>query len=153
MRADIKAALKKNKEISRMFSTFGFKKNYERIEDYLSEDETVLYIRHGNVKMNNQGELKESAFSIKDKQPVILAITDKRIMIYYRILFDEKLEQIPINEVRSFDFKRNRFTSSVFRITGLTKSVDLDLSCNADEVRLLNDTLTKLLNKHNKSIY
>lgn len=145
MREDIKVALNKNKEINRMFSTFGFKKNYERIENYLSEDETVLYIRNGNVKINNQGELKENAFSIKDKQPVILAITDKRVMIYYRILFDEKLEQIPISDLRSFDFKRNGLTSSVFRITGLTKSVDLDLTCNADEVKLLNDILSELI--------
>jgi len=146
MRVDIKAALDKNKEINRIFSTFGFKKNYERIENYLSEDETVLYIRNGNVKIDNQGKLKENAFSIKGKQPVILAITDKRVMIYYRILFDEKLEQIPISDLRSFDFKRNGLTSSVFRITGLTKSVDLDLTCNADEVKLLNDILSNLIN-------
>src|SRR5690606_23632021 len=142
MRDDIKAALNKNKEINRMFSTFGFKKNYERIENYLSEDETVLYIRNGNAKVNNQGELKENAFSIKDKTPVILAVTDKRVLIYYRILLDEKLEQIPISDLRSFDFKRNGLTSSVFRITGLTKSIDLDLTCNAGEVKLLNDTLS-----------
>lgn len=145
MRDDIKAALNKNKEINRMFSTFGFKKNYERIENYLSEDETVLYIRNGNAKVNNQGELKENAFSIKDKTPVILAVTDKRVLIYYRILLDEKLEQIPISDLRSFDFKRNGLTSSVFRITGLTKSIDLDLTCNAGEVKLLNDTLSKLI--------
>lgn len=145
MREDIKAALNKNKEINRMFSTFGFKKNYERIENYLSEDETVLYIRNGNAKVNNQGELKENAFSIKDKTPVILAVTDKRVLIYYRILLDEKLEQIPISDLRSFDFKRNGLTSSVFRITGLTKSIDLDLTCNAGEVKLLNDTLSKLI--------
>ncbi len=145
MREDIKAALNKNKEINRMFSTFGFKKNYERIENYLSEDETVLYIRNGNAKVNNQGELKENAFSIKDKTPVILAVTNKRVLIYYRILLDEKLEQIPISDLRSFDFKRNGLTSSVFRITGLTKSIDLDLTCNAGEVKLLNDTLSKLI--------
>ncbi|MBU5439502.1 PH domain-containing protein [Tissierella sp. MSJ-40] len=145
MRADIKTALEKNKEINRLFNTFGFKKNYERIENYLSEDETVLYIRNGNVKIDNSGELKESGFSIKDKTPVILAITDKRVLIYFRVLFDEKLEQIPIKEIRTFDFKRNGLTSSVFRITSLTKSVDLDLTCNADEVKLLNDTLLTLI--------
>lgn len=145
MREDIKAALNKNKEINRMFSTFGFKKNYKRIENYLSEDETVLYIRNGNVKVNNQGKLKENAFSIKNKTPVILAVTDKRILIYFKILFDERLEQMPIKEIRSFDFKRNGLTSSVFRITGLTKSIDLDLTCNAGEVKLLNDVLSKLI--------
>ncbi len=145
MRADIEAALNKNKEINRLFSTFGFKKNYKRIENYLSEDETVLYIRNGNAKIDNQGELKESSFSIKNKTPIILAITDKRILIYYKILLNEKLEQISISDLRSFDFKRNGLTSSVFRITGLTKSVDLDLTCNAGEVKLLNDTLSKLI--------
>lgn len=147
MRADIKEALDKNKKANKIFSTFGFKKNYERIENYLMEDETVLYIRNGNAKIDYHGELKENAFSIKDKMPVILAITDKRILIYYKVLFNEKLEQIPISDVRSFDFKRNALTSSIFRITGLTKSVDFDLTCNANEVKLLNDTLASLIQK------
>lgn len=145
MRDDIRRALKRNKEANKLFTTIGFKKNYERIGKYISADEEVLYIRNSNVKMDNPEELKESTFSIKDKLPVIFAVTDKRILIYFKILFDEKLEQIPISDLRSFDFKRNGLTSSVFRITGLTKSIDLDLTCNAGEVKLLNDTLLKLI--------
>lgn len=143
MRTDIKSALNRNKEVNRFFSTLGFKKNYKQIEYYLSEDEVVHYIRNGNVKIDSQGELKESGLEIKDKQPVILAITDKRVLIYYKILFEEKLEQIPIEEIRSFDFKRG-LTSSVFRIKALTKNIDFDLTCNRNELKLLNDVLSKL---------
>lgn len=145
MREDIKLALDKNKENNKLFNTLGFKKNYENIEKYISNDEKVLYIRNGNVRMNNTGDLKESGFSIKDKSPVILTITDRRLLIYYRILFDEKLEQIPIKEIRSFDFKRNGLTSSVFRITSLTKSIDLDLPCNPKETQLLNNILSEII--------
>lgn len=145
MREDIRLALDNNKKANKLFNTLGFKKNYERIGEYISNDEEVLYIRNGNVKTNNVGELKESAFSIKDKSPVILAVTNKRVLIYFKILFDEKLEQFPVKEIRSFDFKRNGLTSSVFRITSLTKSVDLDLPCNSGETQLLNNTLSGLI--------
>ncbi len=145
MRLDIQKALDKNKEVNKLFTTFGFKKNYERIGDYLRDDETVLYARNGNVKMNNNGDLKESGFSIKDKSPVIIVVTDKRVLIYFKVLLDEKLEQFPIGEIKSFDFKRNGLTSSIFRVTTLIKSVDIDLTCSAGEVKLLNNVLSELI--------
>lgn len=147
MRRDIKQALDRNKQINKFFTTVGFKKNYEKIEKYLSGDEKVLYARNGNVRMDYSGELKQSSFSIKDKSPVIFMITDKRLLIYFRILFDEKLEQIPIKEIRSFDFKRNAMSSSVFRITTLRKTVDIDLTNNAEEVKYLNSVIEGMLNK------
>lgn len=147
MRHDIKQALDKNKEINKFFTTMGFKKNYERIEKYLSGDEEVLYARNGNVRMDFSGELKESGFSIKDKSPVIFMITNKRLLIYFKVLFEEKLEQVPISEIRTFDFKRNSMTTSVFRITSLTKTVDIDLTCQAKEVEYLNDVLEMAINK------
>lgn len=146
MRDDIERALQKNKEANKLFNTAGFKKNYERIEKFIFDDEEVLYIRNGNAKMDNLGTLKESAFSIKGKTPIILAVTNKRILMYFKVLFDEKLEQIPAKEIRSFDFKRNGLTSSVFRITSLTKSVDFDLTTNEEEILLLNNALSKLIN-------
>lgn len=148
MRHDIKQALDKNKEINKFFTTMGFKKNYERIEKYLSGDEEVLYARNGNVRMDFSGELKESGFSIKDKSPVIFMITNKRLLIYFKVLFEEKLEQVPISEIRTFDFKRNSMTTSVFRITSLTKTVDIDLTCQAKEVEYLNGVLEMAINKN-----
>lgn len=148
MRHDIKQALDKNKEINKFFTTMGFKKNYERIEKYLSGDEEVLYARNGNVRMDFSGELKESGFSIKDKSPVIFMITNKRLLIYFKVLFEEKLEQVPISEIRAFDFKRNSMTTSVFRITSLTKTVDIDLTCQAKEVEYLNGVLEMAINKN-----
>lgn len=147
MRHDIKQALDKNKEINKFFTTMGFKKNYERVEKYLSGDEEVLYARNGNVRMDFSGELKESGFSIKDKSPVIFLVTDKRLLVYYRVLMDEKLEQVPISEIRSYDFKRNSMSTSVFRISSLTKTMDLDLTCHAKEVKYLNSVLDDAMNK------
>ena len=138
----------KNKEINKFFTTMGFKKNYERIEKYLSGDEEVLYARNGNVRMDFSGELKESGFSIKDKSPVIFMITNKRLLIYFKVLFEEKLEQVPISEIQTFDFKRNSMTTSVFRITSLTKTVDIDLTCQAKEVEYLNGVLEMAINKN-----
>lgn len=147
MRQDIKQALDRNKEINKFFTTLGFKKNYERIEKYLSGDEEVLYARNGNIRMDFSGELKESGFSIKDKSPVIFLVTDKRLLVYYRVLMDEKLEQVPISEIRSYDFKRNSMSTSVLRISSLTKTMDLDLTCHAKEVKYLNSVLDDAMNK------
>ena len=144
MREDIKNALDRNKDANKFFTTTGFKKNYERIEKFISKDEEVLYIRNGNVKMDSVGKLKENAFNIKDKSPVILAVTNKRLLIYFKILFEEKLEQIPIKEIRNFDFKRNGLTSSVFRITSLTRNIDFDLPANEEEILLLNNVLAEV---------
>lgn len=151
MRDDIKKALDKNKEINRLFTTLGFNKTYENLEKFLSSDETVLYVRNANVKINNTDDLKENAFSIKDKVPAIVAVTDKRVLVYFKILTNEKLEQFPIDEIRSLDFKLNTLHSSVFRIISLTKSIDIDLTSKREEVEYLHNVLSGLVKNKSQS--
>ena len=149
MRDDIKKALDKNKEINKLFTTLGFNKTYENLERYLSPEETVLYVRNGNIKINNTENLKENAFSIKDKVPAIVAVTDKRVLAYFKVLTNEKLEQFPIVEIRAYDFKLNSLHSSVFRITSLTKSFDIDLTPKKEEVEYLHNVLNGVIKKTN----
>lgn len=143
MREDIERALKKNKELNRFFTTLMFKRMIKGIEDYLKPDETVVYIRNANVQMNSPDKLEPNSFSIKGKQPAVIAITDKRILVYHKIFPNEKMEQFPVQEIESYDFNKG-LTSSKFRITTLTKSVDIDLTCNVKEARHLNGILENI---------
>ncbi|MEA4961134.1 SHOCT domain-containing protein [Lutispora sp.] len=143
MRDDIEKALNKNKEINKFFTTLAFNGMLKGIENHIKSDETVIYIRNANAQMNKQGDLKPNALSIKGKLPVVIAITDQRALIYHKIFPNERLEQFPNKEIRSYDFNKG-LTSSKLRITSLTKSVDIDLTCNSKEVKYLNDILEEI---------
>ena len=121
MRTDIKEALNRNKEVNKFFNTLMFKGMIKGVEKYLKKDEMVKYIRNANVQMNQTNKLKPNTLSIKGKQPVVIVITDKRILIYHKIFPNEKLEQLPVDEIRAYDFNKG-MTSSKLRITSLTKS-------------------------------
>lgn len=143
MREDIRKALAKNKELNRLFSTISFRGMLKGIENHLKSDEVVLYIRNANVQMDNPSELKPNAFSIKKKQPALMAVTNRRVMVYHKILFNEKVDQLPLVEIRSYDFSRDMYSSKL-RIAAITKSIDVDLTCNAKEVQHLNSILEKV---------
>ncbi|HOA36547.1 MAG TPA: PH domain-containing protein [Bacillota bacterium] len=146
MRDDIRKALAKNKELNRLFSTITFRGMLRGIEGHLKSDEVVLYIRNSNVQVDNPDKLKPNAFSIKGKQPALMAVTDRRVLVYHKILFNEKVDQLPLQEIRSYDFRRDMFSSKV-RISSITKSIDIDLTCNAKEVQYLNSILEEVTRK------
>lgn len=144
MRKDMEEAIKRNKEANRFFSTIGFKGMLKGIEKYLNQDEKVCYIRNANVQINALGAIKPNSMSIKGKQPALLAITTKRVMVYHKMFPNEKMEQFPISEIQSYDFNKG-LTSSKFRITALTKSVDIDLTYNIKEAALLSSVIDQTM--------
>lgn len=142
MRKDLEQAIAENKKANKLYSTFGFRRMFSNVEKYLQHDENVLYARNANVQMDSSAALKPDAFFIRKKQPSIVIITDKRFLVYHRILPNEKLIQFPLEEIRSCDFSKD-ITSSKVRIVTLTKSIDIDLSCNSSEFELLNQVIAK----------
>lgn len=72
-----------------------------------------------------------------------MAVTNRRVMVYHKILFNEKVDQLPLVEIRSYDFSRDMYSSKL-RIAAITKSIDVDLTCNAKEVQHLNSILEKV---------
>lgn len=146
MRDDIKQALAKNKELNKLFSTMTFRGMLKGIESHLKSDEEVLYIRNANVQIDSSSKLKPNAFSIKGKQPAVMAITDKRVVVYHKILFNEEVNQLPLQEIRSYDFARDMFSSKL-RISAITKNIDVDLTCNAKEAKHLNSILEEVTRK------
>lgn len=95
------------------------------------------------MQVDNPDKLKPNAFSIKGKQPALVAITERRVLVYHKILFNEKVDQLPLQEIRSYDFSRDMYSSKL-RIAAITKSIDVDLTCNAKEVQHLNSILEKV---------
>lgn|GEM_PF-3377331 len=146
MRDDIRKALEKNKELNRLFNTIAFRGMLKGIENHLKLDEELLYIRNANVQIDNPSELKPNAFSIKGKQPALLAVTNRRVIVYHKILFNEKVDQLPLGEIRSYDFRRDMFSSKL-RVSAITKSIDIDLTCNAKETQHLNGILEEVTRK------
>ena len=144
MRKDIQNLLKKNKIL-----TLGFKKSYLGLERYLKDDEEVLYICNSNVLFNNSEELKVNIASGKGKKPVVFAITDKRLVIYFKVIGTEDFKQIPGKEIREYRFKHMKGFGSVVRIIALTQSFDLDLNWKKETLEAVTNALESLIHKEN----
>lgn len=144
MRNDIENLLKKNK-----FITLGFKKSYLNLERYLKDDEEVLYICNSNVLFNSTEEMKVNITSSKGKKPVVFAITDKRIVMYFKILGTEEFKQVPGKEIREYRFKHMKGFGSVLRIIALTQSFDLDLNWKKETIETVTSVLENLIHKDN----
>lgn len=136
MREDIKILIKKNKII-----TFGYKQSYAGLEKLLEDNEKVFCVYNGNVRVNNNNELKIDVLKIKDKKPTVFVITNNRLIFYYKVLLNENYMQIPIEEMRGYDFKRDGITGGVLRIQSLTKSFDLDIVYRKETMQCITEAL------------
>lgn len=136
MRKDIEKIIKDNK-----ISTFGYKGSIKRLEQLLSLDEKVLYIMSGNVTFDPGEKMEVDILSIKDKEPAVLAITDKRIILIFKVLMSEKIDQFPIKEIREHRIVRNGLTGGKLRISTLTRKFDIDLNYKKETA----DTIDKIL--------
>lgn len=125
MRTDIENVIKKYK-----IQTFGFKKNIKNVEKYLREDETVLFISSSNyIEKNNISSVNENVLDIKNKKPAIFVITNNKIILYYKILWKETIIQIPTEELRTYEL-RKELIFLILRISTIMKSYDIDLQSN-----------------------
>lgn len=145
MREDIKRALDRNKKANKLFSTFGFKKSYKELENHLGESEEVLYLMNTNMKLNDPNAPLEKTLKIKGKTPAVFVITNKKVMAYYRDLLKEEIEQIPISQIHGTEIKHGKLSSTVVRVQSLTKAIDFDLSCDSNELKLLQEALNKII--------
>ncbi len=136
MREDIETLIKRNK-----IKTLGFKKSYIGLEKILKDNEKVLYVCNGNFKVNNNNDIKIDVFKIKGKKPAVFAISDNRLIFYFKVLLSEDYTQIPIKELREYNFKRDGISGGVLRITTLTKSFDLDLNYKKETMEAITNAL------------
>lgn len=139
MRNDIEKVIKDNK-----VNTFGYKGSIKRLEQLLSLDEKVLYIMSGNVSLDPGEKMEVDILSIKDKEPAILAITNIRIILIFKILMSEKIEQFPIKEIREHRIVRNGLSGGKLRISTLTRKFDIDLNYKKETADTIDRVLMEL---------
>lgn len=126
----------------------GFKGQVAGVEKYLSADEKVLFIYGTNVKISEgQLPLEANIFKIKGKEPVLFVITDKRLIFYFKVLWNEKAEQIPLSEIRSHDIERNGLLGAALRISALTKTVVVDLEYKQEILAAIDEIVNTFRNK------
>lgn len=146
MRSDIKRALENSGAV-----TLGFKGSLKKIEAYLDQDEEVFYMISTNATMNPGDKFVVDNMVIKGKEPVVFVITDKRVILYFKVLFSEKFEQFPINEIREYKFVRNSMVGSKLRVITLTKTFDLDLNYKQETIDIINQVLSSVKGKNDAS--
>lgn len=127
MRADLEKAFKDSKA-----NMIGFKGSVKSLEKYLSDEEDILFATTGNADLNPVDELIVDNLSAKGKEPIVLVITNKRILLYYKLMFNEKFEQFPVEEVREHNIVRNSLVGSKLRVCTLTRTFDVDLKCKKE---------------------
>lgn len=148
MREDIEYIVKKYK-----IPTLGLKKEYKNIENYLSNDEKVLFVYPGNASIVKcSADLKADPLNLKNKKPGIFVITNKKVFHFNRIL-GESYEQIPISEVSSYRIEKTAFVGGVIQIISNNYIIEVDLSYKKEIVSAARNAMEKALeNKNNMQI-
>ena len=136
MRNDIEQLIKENK-----INTFGFKSCIKRLESILAAEEKVLYLVSGNATMDPKSKMEVDVLNIKNKEPVVLALTDRRIILIFKILMSERIEQFPNREIKEHRIIRNGLVGSKLRIATITRVFDIDLSYKKDTTDKLEQIL------------
>ena len=123
MRADLERAANENKN-----DLSGYRKSVDRVEKYLQSDEEVLYISSCQFTEFPSDSLKIDTFKFDGKELVLFVATTKKILVYYKLLFNEKIKQFPVDEIKEFQVAKSKIAASTkFRITTLTTEFDLGI--------------------------
>lgn len=123
MRADLERAANENKN-----DLSGYRKSVARVEKYLQSDEEVLYISSCQFTELPSDSLKIDTFKFDGKELVLFVATTKKILVYYKLLFNEKIKQFPVDEIKEFQVAKSKIAASTkFRITTLTTEFDLGI--------------------------
>lgn len=152
VRDDIRAALQKNKEANRFFNIKRFEKsrNVKNTIEHIKEDEEVFFIHSGNVTPDPEGELKPNSMSLKGKTPSVIVITDKRVFVHYKIFPEERIEQIPVGDIRSVDMKKDMYSSKI-RVSSMRKTFDIDSTVKKKDYVLIMNALEKAMSHDNQT--
>ena len=140
MRKDFEDAIEEAKKNKRIV-TFSFKGAINLIDKSLLESETVKYVIGCNIGIYTKNEaLSIQPFNFKNKKAGILIVTTKWILHCFQLLFDNKIEQMNLEDINNIESKGN-FLSSVLRIQSITNVMEIDIRGN------LVTEITKLLHE------
>lgn len=142
MRDDLRVELDKSSGIK-----IGYKSSIKSVEKYIASNEKILYVETGNVTYEPSGRLKADNFVAKGKEPCLIVITDSKLLLYYKMMSEERFEQYPASEIREYRYQRNSLVGSKLRIITLTKTFDLDLNYREETIKRAVDALDKITRK------
>lgn len=140
MRKDFEECIEEAKKAKRIV-TFSFKGAIKLIDQNLLDNETVKYVIGCNIGIFTKSEaLNIQPFNFKNKKAGILIITTKRMLHCFQLLFDNKIEQIMLDDINNIESKGN-FLSSVLRIQSITNIMEIDIRGNlvTEVTKLLHD--------------
>lgn len=129
MRKDIEEALEKFQ-----VKTFGNKKNIERAESELKDDEKVLFIIPTNATITTVNIRK------KESLPGVFILTDKRFLFLYKVLLSHNIETGTLDTINSINCSGNGLTAGHVQIHTITKSYDIIVSYKKKIIKMIHDT-------------
>lgn len=148
MRKDIQEIIERYK-----IPTFGNKKSIKNTENYLRDNEKVLFLSPSNANIITSGEdTKPNPTKLTNKRPGIFIITTKRVLHVSKVLFDETIENIPISEVSSYEIARNGLTASVMKIYSNHNILEVDLSYKKEIVAGARSAMDKAIEYRDKAL-
>ena len=113
MRKDVEEALKKYG-----VTVFGNKKNIEKAEEKLWDEETVFYVEPTNAVIYS--------VNIKDKQklPGVFFVTNKRVLFCSKTGLSETMETFALSEIKSVNSSGNSLTGGHISVHTMTKTLE-----------------------------
>lgn len=107
--------------------------------EQLRSDETLLYVSPTNAVV--------IAGKKRKKIPGVVVVTDKRIFVYSKILWQVQMESINVVEINSIDSVSNGLTGSKITVNTPSKSIEILINYKSSiaikVVQLLDDIMLK----------
>ncbi len=140
MRKDVEEALKKYG-----VSTFGNKKNIEKAEGKLWDDETVFYVQPTNAVIYS--------VNIKNKKelPSVFLLTNKRVLVCSKIGLAETVETFALSEIKSVNSSGNSISGGHISIHTMTKTLDILVTYKKKVMQEIVDMINKVVYDYNNS--
>ncbi len=144
MRADVERLLNEFE-----VKTFGNKKNIEKAESIIDNNETLLFIYPTNLVITTVNTRKV------EKLPGVVILTDKRLCFSYQIMFSHSTEIVNLDEIRAINSSGNGLTGGHIEIHTMTKTYDMLVSYKKDLInkilKVFEDAKNQATNHNNSS--
>ena len=140
MRNDVESVLK---EFG--IKTFGNKKNIERAEMQLKDNEKALFVTPTNAVIHEVNTKKKSKVS------GIFILTDKRILFNYKALAVEEIESFNLSDIQNVDFTANSMSGGHIAIHTLTNTLEILVTYKKAIANKIHDVINKAIDDYNSS--
>lgn len=121
--------------------TFGNKKNIEKAESVIDNNETLLFIYPTNLVITTVNTRKV------EKLPGVVILTNKRLCFNYQIMFSHSTETVNLDEIRAINGSGNGLYGGHIEIHTMTKTYDMLVSYKKDLITKILKTFEEAKNQ------